>query len=95
MWRREQWNTPSRTDQYVMQLTAEVANVPQRMFGGKGARLSTIKDWALTFVFGTRRRKGKTDVLGTPDADGGKVRQAQSRWFALVRKKPRPPPPGG
>lgn len=47
-WDFEQWNRPSRTDHYLMQIGMEVAKAPARVWGTDPKEL-TVNHWKLEF----------------------------------------------
>lgn len=48
-WLKEQWNSPNRTDHYLMLLAQHLALMPARVWGKSGGHLS-LSDCALSFM---------------------------------------------
>lgn len=69
-----QWNQPSRSDHYLMQLAAEVHRVPYA-FGKKNSKVQT-KDKQIKFITPTRKPKQPLSQERIDEI----TRQAKARW---------------
>lgn len=57
---QRKWNEPSRSDYYVMQLSAQVANILRK----RGAQPAKVEQMKLNWKFGDRASEEKLDAMG-------------------------------
>jgi hypothetical protein len=86
-WEAEEWNQPSRTDYYLMSLTAEV----RRLFAQHPGRIQP-DDCKLRFSVGTQARSESAER--TPTAAEASERSL-AIWQARLRGKIKGLPKGG
>lgn len=73
----EQYNEPSRTDYYLMQIACVLVN----LFSGKNAKRLSIGDFLLKLRWKPKRRKPTTMTLEQRTA------QSKAAWFAITGYK--------
>ena len=78
LWLDEEYNVPSRSDFYVMQLTASVDSLPARVWGRKPPNVN-ISTYRIKF----NSMMKKVTVMGKEAL----TKVAKSRWFALTGYK--------
>lgn len=70
IWEREQWNEPSRTDHYLMQIT-------QAVYASKSRSSTVLDKFKIPFKFLQRRMRHEQD-------QSNNVQIAKSRWFGIT-----------
>lgn len=69
IWEREQWNEPSRTDHYLMQIA-------QAVYASKSRSSTVLDKFKIPFKFLQRRMSPQSTTAATE--------LSKSRWFGLT-----------
>lgn len=96
-WLREEWNHPSRSDHYLMQIVAELLRIPAKAWGQRPPDIE-LDDCRITF--GEKRpivvQPKKPGEFGPPDPltkeKIAEIERMERQWIMQNGGKVRPPP---